>query len=232
MSGNKMVFKITVYILMFFSLFMIPCCQPPPPAPVTPSVAPTPLIPAPMPPAVQSTAKKLTLADSPEVLNLLPLLPSSFERIDAATEGLSNSQLDLGPEFSEVEVFLSKDPFQLIYGFIYIVDSVIRRASEDISIKDEANMRKIIEDSLNSGAANQGMSLEPTNTQITYPNIGDLALYGQGKMQTKEINMGVDVIFFREHHVYVMLFTAYYPPRTVELTSLSDGIIENINTYR
>jgi len=42
--------------------------------------------------------KKITLADAPMVLDLSPLLPASFEHLDAASEGFSNEDMGLGPE--------------------------------------------------------------------------------------------------------------------------------------
>ena len=87
--------------------FIVACSQPAEPT----STQPT-----------QPVLKKITLDDSPTVLDLLPLLPTSFERLDAASEGMSNSDMGLGSDFSEVEVILNEDPYQLIFAYLAILE--------------------------------------------------------------------------------------------------------------
>jgi hypothetical protein len=79
---------------------------------------PPPLGPCPPAPPV----KEFTLADAPEVLDLSSLLPSRFEHIDADSEGLSNRDLGLGPDFSKVVLFRSDEPHELVYAYLTIVD--------------------------------------------------------------------------------------------------------------
>ena len=231
MKENGLVAKITFCISLLLVLCIIPCCQPntvvPPtsePTTVTPRVET-------IPPAVQSNSKKLTLADSSEVLDLLPWLPPSFERIDAAAEGFSNSQLGLGPSFSEVEAFLLADPFQLIYCSYTIVDSVVQRAIEDADIKNEERVRNYIDSGIKAGLEPR-IDYGPVYTRITYPNIGELAVLGEGTIRAGEVTVGYDTLIFKENKVYVVLWSFYYSPKSAELPFLAKSIIEKINKYK
>ena len=62
-------------------------------------------------PTASLSKKKITLSDAPTVLDMAWELSASFERLDAASEGMSNKDMGLGPDFSEVELFLSEEPY-------------------------------------------------------------------------------------------------------------------------
>ena len=65
----------------------------------------------------------ITLLDAPAILNISSVLPSTFDRAIAADKGLSKTALKLGENCSEVQVFLSNEPFQILYLFMYIAES-------------------------------------------------------------------------------------------------------------
>ena len=107
--------------------------QVPTPTPIIPSTIPV----LPSPPEKTETQKKLTLADAETVLNFLSVLPVTFIKVDAASEGMSNADMGLGDDFSEVQLFISDEPFQMIYGIITIVDSQIEQASFNSVMNNE-----------------------------------------------------------------------------------------------
>lgn len=74
----------------------------------------------PCPPA--PSVKEFTLADAPAVLDLSSLLSVRFKHVDATGTGLSNKDLGLGPTWSEVELFRSDKPSELIYAYLTIID--------------------------------------------------------------------------------------------------------------
>ena len=69
-------------------------------------------------PKPSTILQKNTLADAEDILNLSPLLSVDFDKVDAASEGMSNAQSGLGDDFSEVHLFLCDEPFQMIWGAI------------------------------------------------------------------------------------------------------------------
>jgi len=99
-----------------------------------------------------STPKEITLEDASDILNISLLLPSRFDQIDAASEGLSNEDLGLGSDYSEVYLFLAEDPFQVIYSALAISKSRIEQASWDSILEDEYQLKSIIIQNLKAGA--------------------------------------------------------------------------------
>jgi hypothetical protein len=164
-------------------------------------------------------------------LNLLPLLPETFEKVDAASEGLSNSDMDLGPECSEVELFFSEEPFQMIYGFYGIEESRIARASTDATFKDEAQIKKLLIENIKAGLEEENLDASYAQTSITYPDIADLAVYGEGQFEASGITMGFDLLWFRVNKVYVFLYSIYYGTDYVTLDNIAKEITHRIGMY-
>lgn len=166
--------------------------------------------PTPRPTPTPTLQREITLSDAPELLDLSLLLPARFDHIDAASEGLSNEDLELGPEVSEVEVFLSEEPYQLIYGFLIIITSRIEQASTDAMFRDDEQVKSIIEYGMQLGAAEEEIYDLTIDTQISHPYIGDLAVMGQGIGQSWGMFFGYDVVVFKRNDVYVSLYAVYY----------------------
>ena len=195
--------------------------------PVVACGEPTPPTTAPSPPA----PKKITLSDAPIVLDLSPLLQAGFEHIDAASEGLSNKDMGLGPDASEVEVFLLEDPYQLIYCFLTIIESRIERASFDAIIKDEQQMESMIIENLKAGALEECFELEVPEIQVTYPDIADSAVLGEGFMTSLGMNMGFDTLWFRSNKVYVFIYSWYLTVEPQRLIPIAREIEHRLGMF-
>lgn len=164
----------------------------------------------PMPTPTSSPRRDLVLSDAPELLNLSSLLPSVFEHIDAASEGLSNEDLGLGPECSEVEVFLREEPYQLIYTFLGIEKSRIGKASSDALFRDDEQVKAMIEYNVQLGAEEAGMyDHRIENIETFHPDIGDLAILGSAVATSFGFYYGFDCLFFRRGDVYIFMYSVY-----------------------
>ena len=177
-----------------------------------------------------STLKKITLDDSSEVLDLLPLLPAGFERLDAASEGMSNRDMELGSDFSEVEVLLNEDPYQLIFLYFGIFESRIDQASSDAFLKDDGLVESVIVENMKAGAIEEGYELDVT-VDITHPQIGDLAALGQGIASTFGVYMGYDMLMFKVDTVYVTIFSLYLSEDNESLLPIGQELANRINQY-
>ncbi len=179
------------------------------------------------------TPKKITLADAPIVLDLSTLLPASFEHLDAASEGMSNKDLELGPEASEVELFLSSEPYQMIYGFIGIFERRTDQAALDVIFKDEQQIRNTLYWGLEQAAAEEGYELSEADMEIdiTYPNIADLAVLGEGQFSMYGIDMGLDLVIFRNNQVYTYLYSVYSSSEKQSLIPLAKEIEHRISMF-
>ncbi len=153
--------------------------------------------------------KKITLDDAPDILNLTLLLPARFEHLDAASEGMSNEDMELGPDASEVQLFFSEDPFQMVYCFMGIEESKIEQASFDRGIEDEYQIKAMLENALKEGAAEEGFEVKVPIIEITYPDIGDSALLGEGYMESYGFQYGFDTLWFRSNTVFVFFYSMY-----------------------
>jgi len=174
---------------------------------------------------------KITLADAPTVLDMSWELSASFERLDAASEGFSNKDMGLGPDISEVELFLSEEPFQMVFAYFTIIESQVERAGLDAIMRDEQQIRSSVLEGLQAGAADEGVELADAEVEISYPNVGDLAVLGSGIMSAYGLSMGYDYCIFKSNKVYVFIMSVYLPGENVSLATLAIGIEQRISMF-
>jgi len=177
--------------------------------------------------------KKISLEDAPDIINLSLLLPSTFEHLDAASEGFSKADMGFSSDepISEVQLYMSEEPFQIIYGFIAIYESRIDSAMFDEMIEDEYQARNLIIESLKEGAREEGGEITDADVEITQPVIGDAALLGEGYVESFGINVGFDICCFRIQSVYVLFYSAYMSSDKISLVPLSQEIEKRINRF-
>ena len=178
-----------------------------------------------------SAKPKITLSDAPAVLDMAWELSASFERLDAASEGLSNEDMGLGPDFSEVELFFSEEPFQMVFAYLTIIESRVERAGADAIFKDEEQVKSMVLENLRAGAAEEGVELANAEVQVTYPNVGDLAVLGSGTMSAYGVSMGYDILILKSNKVYVSINSVYLPGKSVSLAPLAIGIEQRIGVF-
>ena len=176
-------------------------------------------------------AEKITLEDAPAILSISFLLPSRFEQIDAATEGMSNEDIGLGSDCSEVQLYVSENPFQMIYGFIAITESSIERAMFDSMIEDESQMEAMIADSILAGVESEGLEATVPNIDITHPDVGDSALGGEGDIESYGLYFGFDCLFFRSGKVYTLLYSLSMSSDKVPLVPIAKEIEKRISEF-
>ncbi len=197
-----------------------------PPAPEEPATSPTPT-PAPTP----ITAKELTLDDAPTLLDLSTLLPSSFKKQDAVAMGMSNEDLGLGPDFSEVVVFIQEEPFQLIACYMAIIKDVLARSMADAIFKDDEQVKSIIRTNITQGLGEENLDLSALDMEITHPDIGDAAVFGEGYFSTSGISMGYDISIFREDKVFVNIESLYLSSEKKSIEPFSTEIVNRVNIF-
>ena len=178
-----------------------------------------------------TTLGEITIADAEYVLNLLPLLPAAFDKVDAASEGMSNADLGLGDDFSEVQVFISDEPFQMIYGVLAIIDSRIERSSVDAIMNDETMISNLIKENVKAGALEEGFEMGEIELNITYPTLGDSAFLGEGYMTIVGLSAGFDALWFRSNKVYVMVYSVYYTLERQRLLPIGEELERRISQY-
>ncbi len=174
---------------------------------------------------------ELTLEDADYILNLLPFLPATFEKVDAASEGMSNADLGLGSDFSEVQLFISDEPFQMIWCIFAVSESRIERASWDSIMKDEEQIRNMIVEGIMMGAIEESLEIQEPIIIITNPDVGDSAIYGEGYFISSGLTVGFDTLWFRIEKAYVMLYSSYYSVERETLLPIAIEIEQRITQY-
>ena len=178
-----------------------------------------------------SAKPKITLADAPTVLDMSWELSASFERLDAASEGMSNKDMGLGRDASEVELFLSEEPFQMVFAYFTIIDSQVERAGSDAIMRDEEQIRSLVLEGLRMGAAEEEIELADAEVEVSYPKVGDLAVLGLGTVSAYGVDVGYDILMFKNNKVYVFIMSVYLPGESVSLATLAIGIEQRIGMF-
>ena len=192
----KRLILINIVIVLVLFIACAPTVAPP-------TSAPTPDL------TSDSTPKKITLDDAHDILNISLLLPSNFESLDPASEGMSKKDMELGSDFSEVALFLSEEPFQMIYGFLGIIESRVERAAADATFKDEQQIKSLLKTAITQGFAEEGLDFTNYLVEVTYPSIGDLAVMGEGQVAYMGLTAGFDILCFRDNKVYIYIYSSY-----------------------
>ncbi|MCJ7605601.1 MAG: TIR domain-containing protein, partial [Dehalococcoidales bacterium] len=192
-----------------------------------PSTTPVVQTPPPTPP----TIKELTLADAPMLLNLSTLLPASFEEADATAMGVSNNDLGLGLDFSEVVIFAQEDPFQIIVCYLTLVEDSFSQSIVDAIFNDDEQVESLIKTNIIAGFDEESLDLSKLELNITHPDMGDLAVFGEGYISTAGIDIGYDIYIFREGKVFVNIESMYLTLDKQSLEPIVPEIIRRINTF-
>ena len=183
--------------------------------------------------STQSTTglKKISLSDATEILDINALLPARFAQVDPASEGMSNKDMGLGSDCSEVQLFVSNDPFQMVYGFMAIIDSSIEGAVFDRQLEDDNSMKDMIKEAILAGAQEQGVQAAIPDIIVSHPDIGDSSIYGKGSLEIMGFYFGFDILFFRNNKVYIFLYSLSMTSDEVDLLAISKEVGNRVSVY-
>jgi len=183
--------------------------------------------------STQSTTglKKISLSDATEILDINALLPDRFAQVDPASEGMSNKDMGLGSDCSEVQLFVSNDPFQMVYGFMAIIDSSIEGAVFDRQLEDDNSMKDMIKEAILAGAEEQGVQAAIPDIFVSHPDIGDSSIYGKGSLEIMGFYFGFDILFFRNNKVYIFLYSLSMTSDEVDLMAISKEVGNRVSAY-
>jgi len=180
----------------------------------------------------EDSLKEITLDDGVDILNISFLLPSRFEHLDAASEDMSREDLGFREdESSEVQLYLSEEPFQMIYCLLAIEKGRIQQAAFDSEIEDMPMMEALIREHIIAGAVAEGLELTVPNIDLTYPNIGDSAILGEGYMVSYGYPYGFDTLWFRSNSVVVVIYSMYMSADKVSLAPIAKEIEQRLDNY-
>jgi hypothetical protein len=183
--------------------------------------------------AVPTAAKpKLTLNDAAAVLDLSKVLPAEFKKLDAAEEGMSNADMGLGPEFSEIQAYLSETPNQVVFAYYGIVEDAAERAESEAVFSNEDEFKKLMMDSFISGLSGGSDTTPDMTMDITKPDIGDKAVLSQGTVNINGAEIGYGILFFRINKVYVFVcVVGINSDGMASVADLGRSIEKNIDQY-
>ncbi len=178
-----------------------------------------------------SGLKKISLSDAPEILNISSLIPNRFAQVDPASEGMSNKDMGLGSDCSEVQLFVSNDPFQMIYGFMAIINSSVEGAVFDRQLEDDNSMKDMIKEAILAGAQEEGVQAAIPDIIVSHPDIGDSSIFGKGSLEIMGFYFGFDILFFRNNKVYIFLYSLSMSSDEVDLLTISKEVGNRVAKY-
>jgi hypothetical protein len=179
------------------------------------------------------TGSRITKADAPIILNMAENLPQRFKQVDADQVGMSTKNMDLGPGASEIQLFVSEEPMQVIYGFILISSNLIARCNDDAFMKDDQQFKNLILKNMREKASEQNVELSFPEIVISHPSLGDVCVFGTGNININGVNYKFDTLSLRKYQVYVMINSYYMEDEgSVSLIPLANEMIRRMDKLK
>jgi hypothetical protein len=144
---------------------------------------------------------------------------------------MSKATMKLDEEWSDLVVFLSSDPVQVIMETFSIQGNPLKRAMVDAELKDESYMRKSIQTGIDQANAGSTIKMTTGPIIISYPKVAELSLMGEGTLSASGVTLGYDMIMSRYNSIYFMVVSVYRAPRVVDLPTAMEQIIKNCAGY-
>jgi len=150
------------------------------------------------------TSSKIALSDAPYILNMAENLPPRFQKTDAAQTFTAEKIADLGTGASEIQLFISNEPYQVIYSAVIKASGLLEQAYYDGLLKDDMQFKDYMLKYLRKSAAENSIQMTDPSFSVSHPSIGDISAYA-----TSTINMeGEDYIYsamiFKKYQVYII----------------------------
>lgn len=219
------------YLGLVYGLLMITmvACQSP-----SAAVQPVPVPALSQAPAsvAQPRPREVLLSDSYVILDMSGELPSYFERLDAASEGMSNKDLGLGSGFTEVQLYMSSSPYQVVYGYYTITKSKVEQAATDDLLRADNQIRSILQVTLEDELHKQGSDSNDFGMSVSHPNIGDSAAVGEGYFSAYGAYYGFDIAMFRRRYVIVAIASVYSQEDKQSLVPIATAVDGRIVNFK
>lgn len=177
--------------------------------------------------------KSITLDDAPDILNLSGYLPNRFAHVEAWRFQLSKEDVGLELDASEVEVFLSQEPYQMLYFFIRVIESIEEQDRALDALYDSRGVETTMKPYIEESARRQGAESVLPKIEVTYPAIAASAVLGQSRIALDEYDLHFDMLWFRSEcpRAFVYLYSWYTaeeelgpPPDTVSLIPIAHEV--------
>jgi hypothetical protein len=149
----------------------------------------------------------MTLADAPETLDLEVFLPPRFETRDPEAHRLSRKEVGLGEDASEVAVFLSRQPYQLLYWFLRVVEDEEEQRESSLTLGDADAFRETMAEYLAAAAEGQGVVGSAPEVRVSFPDIAGGATLGEGIVELDDSALLFDMLWFRSNDRRVFVYT-------------------------
>jgi hypothetical protein len=176
------------------------------------------------------TRSKITSADAPFILNMAENLPQRFNKIDSAEMGMTIKDKNPGPDVSETQLFLSEEPYQMIYGIMLIANGILDRFSFDALLKDDKQFKDYLLKYLNKSAKENDVQMTNFTMSISHPSLGDVSSYATGPINIDGEDYIYSALIFRKYQVYILTVSISLSEEgSVSLIPLGTEIIKRMD---
>ena len=205
---------------------------------VTPTVA---LTSTPRPPATVAPEPSATLVTPPSggglsielaevYFDALSSAPG-WESVDPASVELSNAHLGLGPEFSEVTVYLSPDPFQTIFMYMVVAAGPLEIAANRAQLRNVEFIESQFLQGFHESAPEAGLTFDRT-----VPPVGGDASLIKGVGEFEGLELQIEMLVFMQERgdqaalVFIGSFSYPFEPPAADIVEVGRAVIDRLCT--
>ncbi len=123
----------------------------------------------------------MSLDDAAYYLDASAVLPG-FRQVDPCDEGFRNEDLGLGPSFSEVRCYVSEQPFELVWLYMFVASGEFEKAAARAELRDQEAQEEAILASLRGGMAPEEAQWMEVAIEWSVPPLADTASMAQVTM--------------------------------------------------
>jgi len=154
-----------------------------------------------------------------------------FRQLDPHEEGMSNQDLGLGADFSEVVAYLSEEPYQATFMFMYVASGEFEKASARAELRDV----ETLEEQFLAGFY-EGVGDEEVGATIRWsdPAVGDTAKLARLTADFWGAETEIEAVIFLQEEgqeaALVFLLNLWYPfePPKVDTLTIAREISARI----
>jgi len=115
--------------------------------------------------------------------------------------------MNLGPDVSEAQLFISENPYQVIYGITILADNLIERGSFDNLINNDQQFKEYILKYLRQSATQRNVEMTEPILSVSHPAIGEVCAFASGIITAEQVRSYFDMLIFRKYQIYVAIYS-------------------------
>jgi len=179
------------------------------------------------------TSSKIALSDAPYILNMAENLPPRFLKTDAAQIFAPEKIADLGTGASGIQLFISNEPYQVIYSVVIKASGFLEQAYYDGLLKDDKQFKDYMLKYLRKSATEYSIQMTDPSFSVSHPSIGDICAYATGTTNIDGEDYTYSTLIFKKYQVYILTVSlSFKDEASVSIIPIGNEIIKRMDTLK